>query len=259
MESLNLDGPMRRIAAKHGIDLSKLDFNDLLASRDEREEQETIKFTQMNNKSKRSRTFQSSLVSDFEDLKQTFDDFNVTDDKQQKELNRAKNIATRIIQGETGNFTFSGPAGSGKTMLAISILNAINKSKCGKTCYFLSFEMFISKQKASFNDPALKKDIQKIEKCIQNCDVFVLDDLGSETFMQHVDKFKKKPTQASEFTQETLFRFADYRKSKTNIVTTNNSSTELQDIYNSKIYSRLIAKNMGNAIKFDSKDMRNIF
>jgi hypothetical protein len=54
---------MRRIAAKHGIDLSKLDFNDLLASRDEREEQEAIKFTQMNNKSKRSRII-SKFISE---------------------------------------------------------------------------------------------------------------------------------------------------------------------------------------------------
>ena len=52
MEPLNLEGPMRRIAKKHGIDLSKLDIQKILDARDARKEQEAIRFTQINNQIK---------------------------------------------------------------------------------------------------------------------------------------------------------------------------------------------------------------
>lgn len=258
MEPLDFSVRMRRIARKHGIDLSKMDFKKLNSEREERMDKEAIRLTKRNKASKKKRFLSYSLVSDDSDLRQTFDDFAVDDTLQQAELNRAMQIAERINNGETGNFTFSGNAGSGKTLLAISILNYVNANSYNKLCYFLSFEMYMTMVKASFNDNRLKADVQMIEMCVRDSDLFVLDDLGSETFMQHVDDKKKSPTQASEFTQEALFRFADYRKNKTNIITTNNTSKELQSIYNPKIYSRLIAKKADNAIRFDSRDMRNI-
>lgn len=252
MEHLNLDGPMRRIAAKHGIDLSRIDIDRVLESRDEREEKESIKFTQMNNRIKKRRLFESSLISDYEDLGQTFDDFRITDNKQSLELNKAKNIAGRIMNGEIGNFTFAGNAGAGKTMLAIGILNEVMNSSEYLSCYFASFSMLLNETLNGMKDYGMKLDALNAEKCIKNCDVLVLDDLGSETAM------KSETREASDYTQSLLFRLADYRKNKVNIVTTNNSSKELQLIYNPKIYSRLIAKKGNNAIRFDSKDMRNI-
>lgn len=252
MEHLNLDGPMRRIASKHGINLAKIDMDDVLKNRDEREKTESIRFTRMNNRIKRKRIFDSSLISDVEDLNQTFSDFEVNDEKQSVELNKSKDISKRIAQGEVGNFTFSGNAGSGKTMLAVSILNNIMNTNDTLTCYFVSFPMLVNEVLGGINDYEMKLDSLKAEKCIKNCDVLVLDDLGSETAM------KSDVREASDHTQSLLFRLADYRKNKVNIVTTNNTSKELQNIYNNKIYSRLIAKKARNAIKFDSKDMRNI-
>ena len=252
MEPLNLEGPMRRIAKKHGIDLSKLDIQKILDARDARKEQEAIRFTQINNQIKKKRLYNSSLISDFEDLSQTFDDFRITDAKQKSEFDKAKNIAERILNGEIGNYTFAGNAGSGKTMLAISILNYINQNNDVKSCYFASFSMLVNENINGIHDPGQRRDALRAENCIKNCDVLVLDDLGSETAM------KSDTREASDYTQSLLFRIADYRKSKVNIVTTNNSSKELQSIYNSKIYSRLIAKKANNAIRFDSKDMRNV-
>lgn len=252
MEPLNLDGPMRRIAAKHGIDLTKLNINQVLENRDQREEQESIKFTKMNNRIKRRRLYDSSLISDCDDLEQTFMDFKVIDDIQSVELSKAKNIASRIINGEIGNFTFSGRAGSGKTMLAISILNKILENDDSLSCYFVSFSMLLNMTLDGMKDSGMKQESWGVENCIKHCDVLVLDDLGSETAM------KAETREATDYTQSLLFRLADYRKNKTNIVTTNNSSKELQSIYNPKIYSRLIAKKADNAIRFDSRDMRNI-
>ncbi|MFH5812098.1 ATP-binding protein [Companilactobacillus sp. FL22-1] len=252
MEPLNLDGPMRRIAAKHGIDVNKIDIDKVLKERSRREELEAIKFTAMNNRIKRNRLFNSSLISDVEDLHQSFDSFEINDDAQSLEFNKAKEIADRIISGETGNFTFAGRAGSGKTMLAVSILNQIMNSKTTLSCYFVSFSMLLNMTLVGIKDFSMKQKAWDVEDCIKVCDVLVLDDLGSESAMKSVTD------EASNYTQSLLFRLADYRKSKVNIVTTNNSSKELQSIYNPKIYSRLIAKKASNAIRFDSEDMRNI-
>lgn len=252
MEPLDLDGAMRIVAAKHGIDLNNIDIQHAIDTRDEREENEAIKFTQMNNRIKKRRLFESSLISDYGDLSQTFDDFKITDDQQSDEFNKAQSIANRITNNEIGNFTFAGNAGSGKTMLAISILNEVMKSSDSLSCYFASFSILLNETLMGIKDYGMKKDAMNAEKCIQNCDVLVLDDLGSETAM------KSETREASDYTQSLLFRIADYRKSKVNIVTTNNSSKELQLIYNPKIYSRLIAKKGNNAIRFDSKDMRNV-
>jgi len=258
MEPLDFSVRMRQIARKHGIDINKMDFKKINSEREERMNREAIRLTKRNKISKKRRFLDYSVASDESDIKHTFDDFSVGDELQRAELDKAKQIAERISNGETGNFTFSGNAGSGKTLLAVSILNYVNTNSYNKLCYFLSFEVYMMMVKASFNDSRLKSDVQMIEMCVRDSDLLVLDDLGSETFMQHVDDKKKNPTQASEFTQELLYRFADYRKNKTNIVTTNNTSKELQSIYNPKIYSRLIAKKANNAIRFDSRDMRNI-
>lgn len=252
MEPLNLDGPMRRIAAKHGIDINKIDIDQVLKQRDQREELEAIKFTNMNNRIKRMRLFNSSLISDAEDLHQFFSDFEISDDEQSIEFNKATDIANRIMSGEVGNYTFAGKAGSGKTMLAVSILNQIMNSKTNLSCYFVSFSMLLNMTLVGIKDFSMKQKAWDVEDCIKACDVLVLDDLGSESAMKSVTD------EASNYTQSLLFRLADYRKSKVNIVTTNNSSKELQSIYNPKIYSRLIAKKSNNAIRFDSKDMRNI-
>ncbi|WP_363472809.1 AAA family ATPase [Companilactobacillus musae] len=252
MEPLNLDGPMKRIAAKHGIDINKIDIDQVLKQRDQREELEAVKFTNMNNRIKRTRLFNSSLISDAEDLHQFFSDFEISDDAQSIEFNKATDIANRIMSGEVGNYTFAGKAGSGKTMLAVSILNQIMNSQTNLSCYFASFSMLLNMTLVGIKDFSMKQKAWDVEDCIKACDVLVLDDLGSESAM------KSETDEASNHTQSLLFRLADYRKSKVNIVTTNNSSKELQSIYNPKIYSRLIAKKSNNAIRFDSKDMRNI-
>ena len=258
MEKLDLDTAMRMIASKHHVDLSKINFSKVLSERDERQDKEAVKFKKMYDDVNRKRLLGSSVISDIDDLKQTFNDFNVNDSEQDKELSQAKNIAHRIIQGEKRNFTFSGNAGAGKTMLAISIINQIMKDSDVLTCYFASFAMLSQMNLDGIKDYGIKNDLIRAEKCIKNCDVLVLDDLGSETAFKKNPRFAED-NEASNYTQKLLFRIADYRKSKANIITTNNSSAEIQAIYNKKIYSRLIAKHKEDVIKFNSRDMRNLF
>lgn len=76
MESMfGLDSVSRRIAKKHGINYSGINFEKVISERDKREEQRSIEFTKRNIQAKREGIFKSSLVSDFNDLQYNFDDF----------------------------------------------------------------------------------------------------------------------------------------------------------------------------------------
>lgn len=256
MESFkdSMEDVMKLVRKKHGT--INVDPDKVLADRDERERQRSIEFTQKLISQERRKMFNSSLISDWDDLKQTFSNFTVNDQYQDIELRKAKNIADRITSGEQGNYTFSGSAGAGKTMLAVSILNYINAQNINLKCLFVSMSMLMDLETASFSG-ADGGDARKLEMCIKNCDVLVLDDLGSESTLQ-VQEGNRSIPQSKDYVQRALFRICDYRKSKTNIVTTNNTSIEIQRIYNPKIYSRLISKKKENIIVFNSQDMRNI-
>lgn len=223
---------------------------------DEKRKQDDINITKRYKAQEKRRMFSSSLVSDINDLKHTFDDFNTDTPEQQKKLSQAQNIANEIYNGSTSNYLFTGKAGRGKTMLAVSILNGLNSLNTDITCLFVSVEMLINLERQAVTDKfnIEKNDVYRIEKCIKKCDVLVLDDLGSETSFAS----GKEIQPATRFTQEVLFRIADYRKNKANIVTTNNTGEELLRMYNGKIASRLLTKKRENAIMFDGQDMRDI-
>ncbi|MQS44270.1 AAA family ATPase [Companilactobacillus mishanensis] len=257
MESLGagMREAIEEIKKRHNI---TVDLDNIDAVREQRQKQSQIDITNRFIKQERERMFRSSIISDREDLGQTFEQFMVNTSQQQKELAMAENIAQRINHGERGNFTFSGNPGAGKTMLAISILNYLNSQQNSLTCLFVSVSIFMQMKMDAQKSyiPQVKDEAYKLEQLIKRCDVLVLDDLGSESTLQENEN--GQIPQAYDSVQRHLFRIADYRVHKTNIITTNNSSKELQKIYNSKIYSRLIAKKRENVIPFISDDMRNV-
>ncbi|WP_125769515.1 ATP-binding protein [Companilactobacillus furfuricola] len=242
-------------------DLKKKDINidwDNLKNidMDERRKQDEINITKRYKSQEKYRMFNSSLVSDIDDLKSVFDDFDTDTPEQEQELLQARNIANEIYKGNTSNYLFTGKTGRGKTMLAVSILNGLKSLETDISCLFVSVEMLINIERQAVTDKynIEKNDVYRIEKCIQKCDVLVLDYLGSETsFVTGADI---QP--ATRFTQEVLFRIADYRKNKANIITTNNTGSELQRMYNGKIISRLLTKKPENVIVFGGKDRREV-
>lgn len=223
-----------------------LNTNKIEKDRDKREEENSMRFTKEYLNGDRSDIFKSSLIGNKESLKQTFDDFQVMNDNQNKELEQTLSIAARIANGEKHKFIFYGKPGTGKTMLAISILN---KLKSDYSCLFVDIAMFIELTK-NFKDERAKLRVNSLYKAMSNADVLVIDDLGSESSMQ------RNATEASTYNQRVLFNIAQSRDDKTTIITTNNSGSELKQIYNQKLISKLMNTEGKNVISFDSEDYR---
>ncbi len=253
MESMGfaIDQMVKQLAKK-GINIDPSNIDD---DREKLQEQESIRFTKQLHQSERKRIFKSSLVSDPDDLKTVFDDFDTDTPELQRELLQAKKIGKDIYLGSKENYLFSGDPGRGKTMLAVSILNALNSiQSCELSCLFVSVEMFMNLEWTVYknNNSWDKDELYKAEQCIRKCDVLVLDDLGSETTF----KTGSAVDQSTKHKQEVLFRIADYRKSKANIITTNNTTNELQSMYHPKIVSRLLTRDPTHFIQFVGKDKR---
>jgi len=238
-----LDKKMIEHLRKKGIDI---DPNKIEQNRDKREHEAEIKITEAYLQRNRINIFKSSLFSSNGDINKTFDNFNVTDDKTNRELEQAKNIADRIVAGERHKFIFYGKPGTGKTMLSICILNQLKDSR---SCLFVDIASFIELTK-NFNDERAKLQVNSLYKAMKNADVLVIDDLGSESSMQRIS------SEASTYNQRVLFNIAQSRDDKTTIITTNNTGSDLRKIYNPKLVSKLMYTDKSNVINFDSADYR---
>lgn len=221
--------------------------NESLADREKRMQQADLDATMKYYQHDRMAMFNSSLIGQKEALKHTFDDFNITSQDQARELSEVQSIAERIANGEHHHYTFTGTPGSGKSMLAIALLNQLKGSH---TCFFVDFAMLISLTR-QFKDDRAMVDVNRVMRAIKLADIVVIDDLGSESSMQRNIK------ESSNFTQSKLFEIAQYRDLKTAIITTNHTSRELKQIYDDKLVSRLIMTNGSkNVVRFNSEDYR---
>lgn len=245
MQNFNnfLDKKMIEHLRKKGI---HIDPSSVEQDRDKRMHDAEVKATRAYMQNKHSIIFNNSLFGSSEDINKCFDDFNVTDDKQNRELEQAVSIAKRIENGERRKFIFYGKPGTGKTMLAISILN---KLKDKYSCLFVDIAQFIELTK-NFNDERAKLQVNSLYKAMKNADVLVIDDLGSESSMQ------RSASEASTYNQRILFNIAQSRDDKTTIITTNNTGAELKRIYNPKLVSKLMYTASNNVISFKSSDYR---
>lgn len=245
MQNFNnfLDKKMIEHLRKKGI---HIDPSSVEHDREKRMHDAELKATREYMKNNRRIIFNNSLFGNSENINKCFDDFNVTDDKQNSELEQAISIAKRIENGERHKFIFYGKPGTGKTMLAISILN---KLKYKYSCLFVDIAQFIELTK-NFNDERAKLQANSLYKAMKNTDVLVIDDLGSESSMQ------RSAREASDYNQRILFNIAQSRDDKTTIITTNNTGAELRRIYNPKLISKLIYTDPSNVISFNSSDYR---
>ena len=142
----------------------------------------------------------------------------------------------------------SGQAGAGKTMLAVCILNYLRSKQPQAKCLFISVtelaDLAFSKYHKEEHDKQARYN--QAFKDIEECDLLVLDDLGTESSMT-VDT-----SESSNTVQKMLFRIGDLMQGKRLVITTNNNGDELTDMYNPKIISRLLTSNQDHILKFEN-------
>lgn len=151
-----------------------------------------------------------------------------------------KNLYTVILTGK---------AGTGKTMLTSCMLNKLNQETYLR-CLFVSVPAMYDLVMSKFSKDSDKNIEKKQERLyhlmndIKEADVIALDDLGSETSL------KSEVVEANQTFQDTLFKIGEIIQTKGLIISTNNSSSDFQEMYNPKITSRLLTKNSEHIFNF---------
>lgn len=185
---------------------------------------------------------QDSLLLDETVKKATFDNFVVNTYDEKQALEFSKNLADYYANGGQGNSFMSGPAGSGKSHLSMSILKQYLASG-EHTALFVSYSHVIRLIKDSFNNRESKYTQNSVMSLLTNVDLLVIDDVGSEN--------------TSDFSEELLTDVLDGRLST--IITTNLSSDELRGSATKKgRYNQRTASRMFRGIGKKAFNFKNI-
>lgn len=196
-----------------------------------------------------------SILFDKEIKNASFSNYIARTPEEIKAKQQAIEIAKDYMENRNKPFNtiLTGKAGTGKSHLAMSILKYVNLGiEPYASCLFISVNELLRLVKDSFNNPESKYTELNMVRLLGKANLLVLDDLGSES------SFRRETRESSEFVQQFLFGILD-RRERT-IITTNLSSSELDEIYNPKLTSRMYKNINGHIIKFTDKtaDKRRI-
>lgn len=163
---------------------------------------------------------------------ETFDsinyDFRTGEDRSR--LQNAVNLSMDFIKNfdlDYQNLFFYGTVGTGKTMLSNCIANEIIKS--GHSCiYFSAVALFEHLSEYVFKKSG-KENIQNPFDDIYECDLLIIDDLGTEL--------------SNSFVATQLFACLNERhlRHKSTIISSNLMLEELRDTYSDRIFSRIVS------------------
>ncbi|WP_029232274.1 ATP-binding protein [Butyrivibrio sp. VCB2006] len=140
------------------------------------------------------------------------------------------------------NLFIYGTVGTGKTFLSICVANELLK-KGHSVIYFSSLGLFTMLGEYAFDYKA-KQELHDIYEDLYNCELLLIDDLGTE-----------RPTS---FVLSELFSLLNERdlRKKSTIITTNLSLEDLQAIYSDRISSRIISNY--KLFKLSGQDIRKL-
>lgn len=175
---------------------------------------------------------QRSIVTDKEMLNMTFDSFEEMDQETTINKQKALNMARNYYKGSKSNEILVGKFGTGKSHLAMAILNQVNDYKDIKAL-FVSMDELLRRIKSSFNvlDSSYTED--SMVNTLIEADLLVLDDLGAE--VGSVDR----NTSATDFNVRVMNGILNGRTNKPTIFTTNLSKKELETVYDGRLVSRM--------------------
>jgi DNA replication protein DnaC len=138
------------------------------------------------------------------------------------------------------NLFFYGTVGTGKSFLSCCVAKEL-MDKGRLVIYFSASQLFDTLSKSTFDKNSLEA-ISGISDDIYDCDLLIIDDLGTEL--------------TNSFVSSTLFSCLNNRhlRKKSTIITTNLSLGELRDRYSDRIFSRITSNY--NVCKLTGRDIR---
>ena len=152
-----------------------------------------------------------------------------------------KNYVKKFPDVKTKNLLFMGKSGSGKSHLAETVAGEIYDRgfvsifvSASALCDMLHTDLF-----------AAHGDKVGYDRLFADCDLLVIDDLGTEKLMRSI-------------TVENLCQLISLRQSfaRPTIVTTNLSQEEILERYDERIYSRLVEKRNSAGVLFPDENFR---
>lgn len=187
-----------------------------------------------------NRLYKESIISDKTVRKASFENFIAKTEEEKAALGFMKKIANYYKDGGTGNTVLSGPAGTGKSHLSMSVLKECLGNK-NLMVLFISFSEMLGLMTDSFSNKNSIYTPEYFKRLMSEVDLLVIDDIGAE-----------KTTECS---QDVLTKVLDSRTET--IITTNLDSKELRNKYHGRIYSRIFRGIDNKAFNFkDIKDKR---
>lgn len=175
---------------------------------------------------------QRSVLTDEEMFNMTFESFKEVDTETKENKAKALEIARELFKGSKHNEMLAGGFGTGKTHLAMAMLNELNKHADMKLL-FVSIDELMRRIKSNFHDhtSVYKEDV--IVQTLIEADVLVIDDIGAE--VGSVDR----KSEATDYNVRVLNAVLSGRTSKPTIFTTNLSGKDLTQMYDGRIVSRI--------------------
>lgn len=156
---------------------------------------------------------------------------------------RAVEISRDFVKNfdfESKNILFYGSVGTGKSFLSGCIAKDILDSG-HSVIYFSAVALFEALAKETFESKS-REDLYNLYEYIYNCDLLIIDDLGTEVL--------------STFVSNQLFSCVNERnlRKKSTIISTNLSLDQIRDRYSDRVFSRIISTY--TACKLSGKDIR---
>ena len=139
------------------------------------------------------------------------------------------------------NLLFYGDVGVGKTFLTNCIANELLKQG-HSVIYFTAFQLFDTLARYAFRSGEISEDIGRVHEDIFDCDLLIIDDLGTEM--------------TNTFVLSQLFLIINERdnRNRATIISTNLSIEEISERYSERTFSRIYGKY--RMIKPSIKDLR---
>lgn len=201
-----------------------------------------------------------SLWSGDRPLHFTFSDWDIN---RQQNAELAKKLGNQCFTLAKGlltsnyNIMLSGGPGVGKTSMALAILDAMHDKQ--RTTMFVSTMRLTSLISERIEMQDVNEHLNHVISAMKRVDVLLLDDFGTEGGMKRDIRPVRKDM------QDRMFEVADARlatdkqdnRTKSTIITTNNTPEQLLRMYNEKLVSRLLPHSKEHAVSFDGlEDVR---